>query len=253
MDCSSHVYNENFYDYISEGSRNSAEAVVPLVLEETRMNSILDVGAGNGSWLAIWMANGISDALAIDGAYVDATRLAVPSDRFMAHDLSRPLDLGRRYDLVQSLEVAEHIAEDRADCFVDSLCRHGDVILFSAAVRNQGGEFHINEQPPEYWRRKFAARGYHCFDWLRPIIADRHEIKPWYRFNMVMYANAAGQRRLGKSALGARLPESRTLAGRGDLAWRARRMAVALMPRQGVHMLAMAKSAIEARANGRNS
>lgn len=251
MGKSGHVYNADFYDYISPGSRDSADAVIPLILDQVQLGSVVDVGAGNGSWLSAWIAQGVGDALAVDGAYVDTSRLAVPPENFAAHDLTRPLDLGRRFDLVQSLEVAEHIPEIHAECFIDSLCRHGDVILFSAAVRHQGGEFHVNEQPPEYWRQKFAARGYDCFDWLRPLMADRQAIKPWYRFNMVSYANAAGQRRLGESAIAARVPASMTLRSRGNLAWQARRAAVALLPGQGVHMVARIKSAIEARANGR--
>lgn len=253
MDSSGHVYTADFYDYISAGSRASADAIVPLVLRELQMDSILDVGAGNGSWLAAWMAEGVDDALAIDGAYVDTSRLAVPTRNFAAHDLSQPLDLGRRFGLVQSLEVAEHIPAESADQFVDSLCRHGDVILFSAAVRHQGGEFHVNEQPPEYWRRKFAARGYDCFDWLRPLIAGRPAIKPWYRFNMVMYANAAGRQRLSPAARAARVQDACKLAERGNLAWQARRMAVALIPESGVHRIAMLKSAIEARAHARRA
>lgn len=246
-----HIYTTDFYDYISAGSRASAEAIVPLVREQVRMDSILDVGAGNGSWLSVWMSNGIDDAMAIDGAYVDTERLAVPPANFTAHDLTQPLDLDRRFDLVQSLEVAEHIPETRADAFVDSLCRHGDIVLFSAAVRHQGGEFHVNEQPPEYWRWKFAAQGYDCFDWLRPRIAELKHIKPWYRFNIAIYANPIGQERLSADVASTRISESERLGGRGDIAWQLRRMAVAFMPRSSVDGIATLKSKIEARANAK--
>jgi 2-polyprenyl-3-methyl-5-hydroxy-6-metoxy-1,4-benzoquinol methylase len=64
----------------------------------------------------------------------------------MAQSLDSPLDLGRAFDLVISLEVAEHLPESAADAFIDSLVRHGDVILFSAAIPFQGGHRHINEQ-----------------------------------------------------------------------------------------------------------
>lgn len=253
MATSAHVYNADFYDYIARGSSSSARAVVPLVLRHMSVGSIVDVGAGNGRWLDTWMAQGVSDALAVDGDYVDQSRLAIPPQNFVAHDLAQPLDLARRFDLVQSLEVAEHIAQDRADGFVDSLCSHGDIVLFSAAVPNQGGEFHVNEQPPEYWRRKFASRGYDCFDWLRPLIADQQTIKPWYRFNMIMYANPAGQRRLSETVLESRVPDAVTVPERGDLAWRARRLAVALIPKGSAHTVAMLKSAIVARVYGRRS
>lgn len=246
----SHVYNDDFYAYISQGSRASANVVIPLMLSNIDIDSVLDVGAGNGSWLAAWLDAGVADALAVDGDYVDRTKLAIPADRFQPHDLARPLDLGRRFGLVQSLEVAEHLAEDRADSFVETLARHGDVVMFSAAVRNQGGEYHVNEQPPEYWRRKFAARGYTCFDWLRPQLVNHGEVKPWYRFNTLIYANEAGQKRLSQSILEARVAEGSEVPMCGNLAWNARRAAVALIPQGLIHTVAMAKAAIEARTRG---
>jgi SAM-dependent methyltransferase len=253
MNSSGHTYTNDFYDYISAGSRASASKVVPLVLGQTEVTSVLDVGAGTGSWLATWMTKGVSDALAVDGAYVDTTRLAVPADNFVSHDLTQPLDLGRRFDLVQSLEVAEHIPENCSDDFVASLCRHGDLVLFSAAVRHQGGEFHVNEQSPEYWRQKFAGHGYGCFDWLRPLIADERTIKPWYRFNTLIYANSAGERRLKPALKASRLPDGQELPRCGDLAWQARRLAVALIPKAGVHAIALLKSAVEARRPARHA
>ena len=56
------------------------------------------------------------------------------------------------FDLVVSLEVAEHLPKECADIFVDSLVRLGPIILFSAAIPQAGGTCHINEQWPEYWR-----------------------------------------------------------------------------------------------------
>lgn len=242
-----HVYNADFYDYISQGSRASAETVAPLLLGEMAISSLLDVGAGNGSWAAAWLAHGVADVLAVDGDYVDTAQLAIARNCFRSHDLTQPLDLGRRFDLVQSLEVAEHIDAARADTFVETLTRHGDIILFSAAVPHQGGEFHVNEQPPEYWRRKFARAGYACFDWLRGELAGKTEVKPWYRFNTLIYANAAGEARLSERVRATRVGDGTPVPLRGDLAWHARRAAVALIPDKGIHLIARAKAAIEAR------
>jgi hypothetical protein len=243
---SQHVYNDDFYDYIGRGSRASAEVIIPLIRSNMQVDSVADIGAGDGTWLAAWRAEGITEVHGVDGAYVDSSRLRIPAALFTSHDLSESLWLGRRFDLVQSLEVAEHLAWSAADRFVDTLVAHSDVVLFSAAVPNQGGEHHVNEQPPEYWRRKFADRGYACFDWLRPLVADHRTVKPWYRFNTLLYANAAGQKRLSGAVLAGRADE---VAMHGDIAWKARRAMVALFPARGRHMIAKAKAAIEARAS----
>lgn len=242
-----HVYSTDFYAYIDAGSRASAEVVAGLLLGEMNVKSLLDVGSGHGAWAAVWMASGVADVVAVDGDYVNRDQLALPADRFVGHDLATPLDLGRKFDLVQSLEVAEHLPAGKAAGFVDNLVRHGDVVLFSAAVPHQGGEHHVNEQPPEYWRRLFAERGYRVYDWLRPRLADRRQVKPWYRFNSYLYANAAGRKRLSGSIRAAQVPDETPLEIGGDLSWLMRRTAVRLIPSSLVKPIAMAKASLEAR------
>jgi len=245
---SEHQYSHDFYDYIDAGSRRSARAVAWLLLPEIKIKSLLDIGAGHGAWAAEWLAAGVKDVLAVDGDYVDRAQLAVPSKDFLAHDLATPLVLKRRFDLVQTLEVAEHLPAAKADLFVDNLVAHGDVILFSAAVPHQGGEHHVNEQPPEYWRTRFAKRGYAVFDFIRPGLADVDGVMPWYRFNSYLYANKAGEKRLSKAIKATRVPDGQPLAIGGDLKWALRRAAVRMIPVALVKPIAMAKAKFEARA-----
>ena len=245
-----HSYSGDFYDYIDAGSRASARTVSGLLLGEMTIGSLLDIGAGHGAWAAEWLRAGVKDVLAVDGDYVPRDQLAIPTDNFLAHDLSTPLDLKRRFDLVQTLEVAEHLPGDKADLFVDNLARHGDVILFSAAVPNQGGEHHVNEQPPQYWRERFARRGYDVFDWLRPLLADKKGVEPWYRFNSYIYANAEGQKRLSDAIRAARVPDGQKLEIGGDMAWALRRAAVGLIPKPLVKPIAMARAVVKARLGG---
>ena len=247
---SGHVYSGGFYDYIDDGSRRSARKVASLLLEEIAIDSLLDVGAGHGAWAAEWLAAGVADIVAMDGDYVDRSRLAIPAEAFKPHNLELPFDLGRRFDLVQSLEVAEHLPAAAADGFVNSIVKHGDIVLFSAAVPNQGGEHHVNEQVPEYWRRKFAAHGYQAYDWLRPQLAAEKAVMPWYRFNSIVYANAAGATRLSDGVRKTLVSQETMLPIGGDLAWKLRRSAVGLVPAPLVKPIAMAKAYVETRFRG---
>jgi len=242
-----HVYSSGFYDYIDAGSSASAAVVTRLILGEMRVDSLLDVGAGHGAWAAAWLKAGVRDVAAMDGDYVVRDRLAIPSELFIPHDLTEPFALGRKFDLVQSLEVAEHLPAQRASRFVDDLVAHGDVILFSAAVPNQGGEHHINEQPPEYWRRHFAGHGYAAYDWLRPQLRHDKRVERWYRFNSVIYANEAGAARLSPAMRATRLDDAEPLRERGNLSWYARRGLVWLLPSKLVEPVAMASAWIENR------
>ena len=243
-----HQYSHDFYDYIDAGSRRSARAVASLLLPEMKIESLLDIGAGHGAWAAEWLAAGVKDVIAVDGDYVTRDQLAIPAANFMAHDLATPLELKRKFDLVQTLEVAEHLPTAKADLFVDNLIAHGDVILFSAAVPHQGGEHHVNEQPPEYWREKFAKRGYAVFDFVRPGLVDKDDVMPWYRFNSYIYANKAGEKRLSKASWATRIAEGQPLTIGGDFKWLLRRAAVRLIPTALVKPIAMAKAKIEAAA-----
>jgi putative flippase GtrA len=237
-----HVYNNRFFDYIYESAQNSARALVGILEPALRPASVLDLGCGRGVWLAEWQRAGAADVLGVDGDYVDVSTLAVLRNAFLAADLTRPLPLARRFDLAQSLEVGEHLPENAAATLVDSLTRASDRVLFSAAVRGQGGEFHINEQPLAYWQALFAARGYTAFDCLRPRLAANRQVAPWYRYNAVLYINAAGRAGLPESILRHEVPAGARLADGGDALWRLRRGIVSVLPRNTVNGIARARA-----------
>src|SRR5205814_2318448 len=90
-------------------------------------------------------------------------------------------------DLVMSLEVAEHIKPEFASGFIRSLCNLGDVILFSAAIPNQGGVLHYNEQYPKYWIEKFKESGFLPYDCIRKEIWETETIDVNYRQNLLFF------------------------------------------------------------------
>ncbi len=65
-----------------------------------------------------------------------------------------------QYDVCLCLEVAEHLAECKADYFVDRLTKVAPTVIFSAAQPGQGGFGHINCQLRDYWVNKFAECNY---------------------------------------------------------------------------------------------
>jgi SAM-dependent methyltransferase len=215
--------------------------IVPLLSDLLGVRSVLDVGCGRGVWLDEWNRRGVADIAGVDGDYVDDATLAIPAHKFLRLDLSQPFDLNRRFGLVQSLEVGEHISAERADAFVANLARHGDVILFSAAVPGQGGEFHVNEQPYEYWRDKFASHGFRTFDWLRPRIRRQTVIEPWYRYNMFLFARSVALARTPAEFMATEIVHNQAVPSLAPLSWRLRNRALAHLPQTSVHRLAILK------------
>ena len=181
------AYTERFYEG-QLGSGDSVKAVVPLVLDLAPIESVLDVGCGVGHWLAGFAEAGVSDLMGIDRDEVPVHLLQIPTSGIERVDLSRPFDLGRTFDLVVSLEVAEHLPAASADGFVASIAAHGDLVLFSAAIPGQGGVSHINEQWAHYWSALFAKSGFEVLDPIRPLIWDRDDVAYCYAQNCLVYA-----------------------------------------------------------------
>jgi hypothetical protein len=223
-------YDDFFFDYISLGSQRSAAVVAPLLLKLFPVQSLCDIGSGRGAWLVEWERSGVANYLGVDGDYVSRDNLMIPADHFVTRDLTKPFDLGRTFDLVTSLEVGEHIVPEAAETYLDNLCRHGDAILFSAATPGQGGTFHVNEQRPDYWRQRFAARGYRAFDLVRPKLSGQKQVEPWYRYNTLFFARGKALERLAKEALASEIRANEPVPDCSPLAWRARNAVIRLLP-----------------------
>ncbi|MBC9882145.1 class I SAM-dependent methyltransferase [Bradyrhizobium sp. INPA01-394B] len=183
------IYNSAFYDGQSAGSNRSARNIVPHVLKVFSPKSVLDVGCGLGTWLSEFAKLGVNDFLGIDGDYVERDKLFIPREKFKAVDLSKRFEVGE-FDVVCCLEVAEHLPFECADILVASLIKSAPVVLFSAAIPDQGGTDHINEQWQSYWAKKFLSYDYKAFDFIRPIVRHNKDVEAWYRQNIVVYCRA---------------------------------------------------------------
>lgn len=181
-------YTEEFYKNQRAGSRQSAEAIVPLVLTLLKPQSVIDVGCGLGTWLSVFEEFGIKDVFGIDGDHIDRSMLQIPHERFMAFDLKKPIQIDRYFELVVSLEVAEHLPIECAKTFVHSLTKLGPVILFSAAIPFQGGTAHLNEQWPDYWANYFNDNGYEAVDCLRKKVWQDDKVEWWYAQNILLFS-----------------------------------------------------------------
>lgn len=183
-------YKAAYFSDLRESSLSSARAVVPHVMRLVGPRSVADVGCGIGTWLSVFVENGVTDVLGVDGDYLPREQLTIPQDRFRVADLAHPLDPGRTFDLAMSLEVAEHVPAESAEGFVESLVRLAPVVMFSAAVPLQGGRGHVNEQWPTFWAQLFSSRGFVAVDAVRPQIWDDDGVAWWYRQNILIYVRA---------------------------------------------------------------
>lgn len=146
--------------------------------------SFLDVGCGDGSLVEkmSWLL-GVNEVMGID--------LHHTSPLVHAADLSNPVELGRRFDLVICWEVAEHVEPEAADTLCSTLVQHvGKWLVFTAAQPGQVGYQHVNCQPLEYWGGKFSAAGLEYSASLTGTIRnvwDQIAAFEWLRKNVLVF------------------------------------------------------------------
>jgi hypothetical protein len=189
----SEYYNVEFFDSITDAARASAAEILPLVFDLCRPGSVCDFGCARGAWLSVARQLGAKEVLGIDGPQALEAGLLVDKAEFRVHDFEAgvAVALDRRYDLGISLEVAEHIDEEFSNDFIDSLVRAAPYVLFSAAIPQQTGVNHVNEQWPSYWIRKFEAHDYYAYDCIRPMVWDNPRVEWWYAQNTFLFASSS--------------------------------------------------------------
>lgn len=177
----------NYVHTIQIHNTNAANQVLPFIFKKFSPKSIIDIGCGTGTWLAVAKKLGAM-VKGVDGNYIDNNLLEIQANEIVLHNLTIPYETEIKFDLAVCLEVAEHLPESAAETIVSSLTNASDLILFSAAIPNQSGQNHINEQWPSYWQAKFLTRGYFAFDILREKFWQHENIEWWYKQNIILYA-----------------------------------------------------------------
>lgn len=199
------TFTPEVYAIVRDGAIRSAQIVVPIVADLVKPRTVVDVGGGEGWWARTFFEQGGVDVLMGDESVpvlggIDELSPVGRSYWTRHVDLTDPPFLRRTYDLALCLEVAEHVEERHAAKLVDWLCGLAPVVLFSAAIPDQGGHGHVNEQWPTYWAALFAANGYLFSEDLRWRLWDNEDVEPWYRQNVMLAASAERLTRMGLTA-----------------------------------------------------
>lgn len=83
-------------------------------------------------------------------------------------------DLGGPWDLIVSIEVAEHMPIRDAETAIANMCARTNDVLFSSSPVDYREPTHVNVHPPEYWAEQFARHGFY-----RDVDYDATYLVPW--------------------------------------------------------------------------
>lgn len=153
------IYSDEYYAKRRQDPfRSESHEIVDALLERFQPDSVIDFGCAIGTYLERFEEHGVT-IHGVEGNSAAFRHAVVPDDCLEQHDLRQPYEPDDYYDLVLSVEVAEHIPERYARTFVNTLAKSGEVVVLTAAPPGQGGTHHVNEKPPEYWTRLFDDHG----------------------------------------------------------------------------------------------
>jgi hypothetical protein len=192
-------YTPKYAQQVHDAGYRSAEILVPIIIGNyahifsKQPTSALDVGCCVGHFSRAFADNAVKENTGLDMPYIEPVE---PRMEFIPTDLNKPFDLGKKFDIVTCLEVAEHLKPESAEGLIKSITTHTDFVVFSAAVPGQRGEGHINEQWASYWVDLFKENGFDCLDTIRGLIWNNPEVAVWYKNNILAFCKPTGNKRV---------------------------------------------------------
>jgi 2-polyprenyl-3-methyl-5-hydroxy-6-metoxy-1,4-benzoquinol methylase len=142
------------------------------IIRDLRPTSVLDAGCAMGFLVEALRERGV-EAWGVDvSEYAISQVHESVSEHCEVASLADPLP--RRYDLIVSIEVLEHIPPAEASAVIGNLCAATERLLLSTTPDDYGEATHLNVQPPEAWSAALASETF-----LRDVERDVSYVTPW--------------------------------------------------------------------------
>lgn len=158
------AWNEETHKKLQNGIENFNSGLAKHICEVYNPTSVLEFGSGLG-----FLAKHISENTNVQNYHciepydIQENYSADGNPKLFAIDIFHdeiPEEMNRTYDLVMSIEVAEHVPRELHTQLFDFMYERAEnFIIFSGARIGQGGHGHIACRSEEDWRSEWLSRG----------------------------------------------------------------------------------------------
>lgn len=175
----SHLYDAYYYRHCCGNPYERTQEwldffgrIADVIVRRIQPQTVLDVGCAMG-----FLVESLRERN-IDAHGIDVSEYAIqhvrPDLQPYCHVSSILEPLPRRYDLIVSIEVLEHLSSTLCEDAIKNICAATDDVLFSSTPFDYREPTHVNVQPLEYWAEFFALNGF-----VRDFDFDASFITPW--------------------------------------------------------------------------
>jgi len=151
---------------------NFFDQIAKRIIEQFEPKTVLDAGCAWGFLVEAFRNRGVK-AFGVDISEY-AIQNIFPDIRLYCWLGSITEPFPKKYDLITSIEVLEHIPKREAEKAIENLCTHANEIVFSSTPFDYKEATHVNVHDPEYWAEQFARHGFY-----RDMEADMSFITSW--------------------------------------------------------------------------
>lgn len=168
----SEIYNRSYYENYNIGidkvdyrnskyTKDNLERIAKRIVEDWHPKTVLDAGCAMGHLVAAMRDMGVE-------AYgVDISKYAIENVRedikpyCVVQSITKPFpeNFPKKFDIVFSAEVLEHIYEDEVEDAIKNIANAADVFLFCSTPDDIEDPTHVNVRQQEYWAKLMAKHG----------------------------------------------------------------------------------------------
>ncbi len=198
------LYAQNYYAHQSDSTSYDVERFPRLLRQlagEFGVDSLLDIGGGNGKLSQIWRDGG-GKAASLD--YYDNPEAFCKKFDLSRNDRSKTAEISSflsdslgKYWVSTCLDVAEHIDNEHLADFMlnlKSITSKALVISISTRPSSQANSFHSTVIPIETWKKIFQASGFEIYsdNYFDELVRDVHfvgtgaeilSVSHWHKIN----------------------------------------------------------------------